>query len=161
MIAKGAMQHYDVATDTDCSCQICTEWKRRRDVVQAIAPFVENHARDCGCDSCRAYREAAVSFLAMTNRRDLWIESSYHALKGIESSHVPGTTLSGEAYMTYIAAELESPERSEGWWAQEGGRYPLGYWFRRFERMVRTSVVAASGRLMSNVVSGSGSCMPA
>jgi hypothetical protein len=67
-------------------------------------------------------------FLGTTNRRDLWTEMAYHA--HTDKAYV---RRSGDV-LRVICAELENPARSLNWWALEGGRMPMAFWFRKIDK---------------------------
>lgn len=116
--------HYSESIET-CECVLCRDWRVRRDEANRVSPFMEGHARDCACTQCRVGRQVRFGFLAATNRRDLWTETSYYVAVNKEfKKH-------GKQVLLALKSEIESPRRTTAWWAIEGGRYPLGFWWRK------------------------------
>jgi hypothetical protein len=132
---RGPLDHFDVRDDEPCACSVCTAWfaaKREADAASAARP---PHPPTCNCRECVPARRARYRLQALNARRDLWIEMSYHA-----SMHKVG-----EPYMAWLAAEMADDRKTLGWWANEASRFPLAYWFKRFEQAVRSGVVSLSG----------------
>lgn len=137
--ARGDLDHYWVSDGIECGCNTCVEWVNRRERVRDAESRVQEHRHNCPCDDCRAFRKAQRVFMAQTNRRELWIESSWHAAEK--------PTEFGQPFMDFMQREIGNGQRTENWWCQEGGRYPLGYWFARFRNAVRTGTFVVTGAI--------------
>jgi hypothetical protein len=123
------VRHSDEAIET-CGCGLCHDWRVRRAEVERMAPFVEGHERGCQCGYCRVERQLRFGFLGSVNRRDLWTEMTYHTELNKDFRQNATTVLQR------LRRELENPERTQAWWAIEGGRLPMGFWFRRVQPSV-------------------------
>lgn len=122
---RDPLEHYAVLDDDACSCSICVAWRKARVVADAAAKK----------ESVEAARRVRYHLQALNARRDLWIESSYHA-----SMHK-----FGKPYMAWLANETADVRRYYGWWANEASRLPMTFWFERFERAVMAGVTAITG----------------
>ena len=116
--------HYSESIET-CGCVLCRDWRVRREEAERITPFMEGHERDCACAACRVGRQVRFGFLAATNRRDLWTETTYYVAVNKEFRQ------HGKHVLLALKSEIENPKRSLGWWANEGGRLPMGWWWRK------------------------------
>ncbi len=50
-----ALQHYSMLDDAECGCDVCVEWRNRRDELTKAMRFVpEGHRWSvCACQDCR------------------------------------------------------------------------------------------------------------
>lgn len=124
-----AQEHYLFSEVDQCGCKICTEWETRRgELVEAFKLIPKGHKwSTCGCAVCRVIGRIQLNHLAAANRRDLLIETSFHA-----RYHSPF----GVQIMKWLDEELCKPNYTDNWCAQEMTRYPLEWWFRKCEAVV-------------------------
>lgn len=164
MICRDPLDHYDIGEDDDCSCRYCNDWRVGRYVADKARMMF--NARRCKCKNCAAnpnntiwkcasYMRAHNNHLAAANRRELWIEMSYHAKHGAEQD--------GRELMEWLDRTIRSMSLTkrgttkDGWWAFHSERLTLDYWFCRFDNFVRAKEIAKLavdefmvGRLSSN-----------
>ena len=113
------LEHYNYTEiDADCSCALCEEWRTKREVVERIGA----HFTRIGWTKEKA--SARLAYFAVTNRRDLYCESSFHAAKNWW-----GTLFMG--WLKDIAIEVDYADRC--WWERDAPRLPLEWWFRQFD----------------------------
>ena len=131
-LARAPVGRYMLRHQNDretCTCTLCVDWRTRRSEVERVLPLMEGHRwGNCPCPICTVGRHLHFGFLGTTNRRDLWTEMAYHAHTDAAYRNRP------EAMLRIVRAELEDPKRSLNWWALEGGRMPMAYWFRRIDK---------------------------
>jgi hypothetical protein len=130
-----------------CGCETCAEWDLRRSEFISVVKFVPKGHKwsTCSCSICRFIGRIQLNFLAATNRRDLLIETSYHA--EYHSQH-------GTMVMAWLEQELKAPRYTVNWCAQEMSRYPLEWWLRRCEATLSpivSGVVFKTGMLVSDL----------
>ncbi len=137
------LDHGDYAVlDIECSCSICTEWRKTRKRYYSFTPnawkkvcrgeLVVNHSRACTCKVCLdpKYKKSRTAYLGATERRNLYCESSWHA----ESNPV----LLGELYLSWLKDTLADREtRSDGWWEGRSPYLPIQYWITQFRLDMR------------------------
>ena len=122
----------------DCGCTLCRDWHARRKDVESVLPLVEGHRwANCDCAFCTVARQLHFGFLSATNRRDLWTEMTYHV--AVDKALRPRAS----EVLAVVKSELEDSQRTNNWWALEGGRMPMGFWFRRVERRLGMECLAA------------------
>lgn len=120
------LRHQDIES---CTCALCVEWRMRRLEVERVQPIMEGHRwGNCGCPVCTIGRQLHFGFLGVTNKRDLWTEMSYHAHTDKAYRGNPA------AVMRILKREMEDPRRTLNWWSLEGGRMPMGFWFRKIDK---------------------------
>lgn len=136
MMRVDPLTHYDyVFVEERCSCWVCEDYRRKRDIFQRLYTAVADHHRSCMCAGCKTMRRAHTAERAADERWTLYCEMSYHA------AHDP---YMGERAMRWIAGELVDPERGDGWWEGRAPYYSLGYWTWRF-RMAMARAAMVSG----------------
>ena len=115
-----------------CSCTLCSDWRIRRLEVEKILPLMDGHRwGNCPCPVCAVGRQLHFGFLGTTNRRDLWTEMAYHAHTD------PVYRNRAIEVLSLVRVELENPARSLNWWALEGGRMPMAFWFRKIDKALK------------------------
>lgn len=143
------LDHYSVLAE-DCSCNMCEDWRDKRDLLNKATAKVLQHSKgygvSCDCADCKAMWKARTAFMAVENKRNLVSEIAYHVEHNREFNR------HGQMIMDRLRGELDDPKRTMNWWADSGGKYPLGFWFRKVcviaSGMVSgavTAVVVASG----------------
>lgn len=149
MTARGPLDHFDIGEDDTCTCYYCDMWRKRRDTVDRARMLF--HSRRCRCNNCAAdpkntiwkctyYQKAQYGFIAAANRRELWIEMSYHARHGQDQD--------GAELMQWLDAKIRSMEKTrsgksrDGWWALHAERTPLETWFCAFDNFSRAKEIA-------------------
>lgn len=124
-----ALDHYPMSEGAECGCDTCAEWGMRREEFIRVTRLVPKGHKwsTCACGTCRFVGRIQLNFLAATNRRDLLIETSFHA-----RYHSPF----GVHVMAWLETEMTNPRYTVNWCAQEMNRYPLEWWLRRCENAV-------------------------
>jgi hypothetical protein len=147
--SRHPLDHYDITELDDCACRYCDVWRKRRDLVDRARMLF--NARRCICRNCAAdpkntiwkcttYQKAQYAFLAAANRRELWIEMSYHAKFGAEQD---GNELMGWLDQKIRSMEVTAKGKSrDGWWALHAERTPLENWFCGFDNFARMKSLA-------------------
>lgn len=127
------IEHYGMLDSEDCGCEICTDWTARRaEFVAAIPLMPKGHKWSlCACDACRFVASMHTGFLAATNRRDLLIETAYHARH---------STKYGTQVMNWLGGELQRTKADVKWSAQELSRQPMQHWLKKCEAVVGPAV---------------------
>ena len=123
------LEHYMFTEGASCGCAICVEWKTRHLEFVSSSKLVPKGHRwsTCTCDACRFVGRMHLNALAAANRRDLLIETSFHA-----RYH----SLHGSLVMDWVRGEIAKPAYTDNWCAQEMGRYPLERWFRKCQAAI-------------------------
>ena len=123
------LEHYTFTEGASCGCAICVEWKTRHLEFVSSSKLVPKGHRwsTCTCDACRFVGRMHLNALAAANRRDLLIEASFHA-----RYHSPH----GDLVMGWVRDEIAKPNYTDNWCAQEMGRYPLEWWFRKCQASI-------------------------
>jgi hypothetical protein len=131
---RAALAHYSMLDSSNCGCAVCKEWEQRRaEFVSASSLIPKGHKWTiCGCADCRFVGRIQLNYLAASNRRDLLIEMAFHA-------HFHSR--SGRAIMAWLDVELQKPQYTTNWMAQEFTRFPMERWLRKCE-MALTSVLS-------------------
>jgi hypothetical protein len=135
VMIRDPLDHYDVLETDPCGCAVCSSWRRAKQDYTAAAKNRPDHLPTCGCDTCTPIRRMHFQYQAFNVRRDLWIESSYHA-----SIHKYGPT-----YMSWLAVRTVDAKRRSNWWAIEASRFSVDYWFAEFDSAIRSGVVSVTG----------------
>lgn len=127
------IEHYGMLDSQACGCAICSEWlQRREELVDALKLMPKGHKWSlCACDTCRFIAVTHTGFLAAVNRRDLLIETAYHARH---------STKYGAQVMHWLAGEMERTRQNIKWSAQELSRQPMSHWLRKCEAVVGPQV---------------------
>ena len=127
--ALAPIEHHDMMENESCGCATCSEWAlRRMDFVRALRLLPKEHKwSTCACDDCRFIGRAHLNYLAATNRRDVLIEMAFYAR--LHSRH-------SAQVMTWLEQEMQQPEYTVNWCAQEMSRYPMGWWLRRCQAAI-------------------------
>ena len=130
------IEHYGMLDTQTCGCDVCSEWlTRRAELVAALPLMPQGHKWSlCSCGTCRFIATVHVGFLAAVNRRDLLIETAYHARH---------STRHGEAVMGWLAGKLALTRNDTKWSAQELSRKPMEHWLRECEAVVGPQVSGA------------------
>lgn len=128
-----ALEHYTMSDKTECGCSTCFEWNLRRDEFIRVAKMVPkgHNWSVCGCGTCRFIGRIHFNYLAAVNKRDLVIETSFHA-----HHHSPF----GEQIMRWLDAEMANPRYTVDWCAKEMAHYALEWWFERCEKALGPAV---------------------
>lgn len=116
--------HYNMV-DEICGCALCVDYSRRRNEVNRVSDLTTGHPRDCACRECRTAGKLQTGFRAATNRLDLLVEMSFHAV--FHSHHQ-------DQVLSWTQQELDRPDITMNWWAIEGGQAPMASWIRRCEK---------------------------
>lgn len=140
------LRHFDYTEIENCDCEVCADWRRKRDLYQAAAALVAGHGRSCTCAGCKSMRSVRTAYHAADERRNLYSEMSFHA--GL------GDLADGELKMMWLKDEIMSGRRSDGWWEGRAPYYPMGHWFLQAKKGVAAFASTVSGSL-SAVVTGS------
>jgi len=121
--------HYDMLDEKVCGCYICTDWtQRRKEFTDALQHVPKGHKWTiCACPSCRFVGRMQLNLLAASNKRDLFIEMSFHAR--YHSNY-------GDIIMLWVERELKNPQYTDNWCAQEMSRFPMERWIKRCEQAV-------------------------
>jgi hypothetical protein len=128
------LQHQN-RDDETCVCVLCSDWRFRRDEVERVVGFVKDGHRwiNCTCPTCTVVRALQMGLMAVANKRDLWIEMSYHAYTDKVYSR------RANEVMTVIAREIENPSYRRGWWSHDGGCVAMDFWFRKVDKALGIS----------------------
>lgn len=147
-----SLSHYDyVECEQECSCQVCEDYRQKRDAYAVLLRAVETHNRSCMCDQCKAMRRAHTAERAADERWTLYCEMSFHASMNPEL---------GEDAMEWMMGVLEDPARGDGWWEGRAPYYAISFWTWRFRRAMATAVTGVSG-FFNAVAAVSGTLLPA
>lgn len=140
MASASAQAHYNYPIlDASCMCDICTDWRLKREAyLNAQAP-VDRHNRSCRCDDCRLMRRVRTVYHAAVNRRDLYSEMSWLVRDLPEGSNV----------MTWLKGEMARPDRGDGWWEGRAPYYPMAHFLSRGLSAISTFVTGVSGFVQS------------
>lgn len=132
---RDPLHHYDVLDTDPCGCSICRAWRSARAIAAGVARGRPDHPLTCNCPECVPTRRARYQLQALNTRRDLWIEASYHASLNRYGPH----------FMEWLGTDTVDVRRRYGWWANEASRFPIAWWFERFEKAVRSGVTTVTG----------------
>ncbi|MDD2878469.1 MAG: hypothetical protein PHZ23_14720 [Acidiphilium sp.] len=117
--------HHDYSRiDETCPCDICTTWRRSREVYSDVQQPIAYHPDDCHCIGCDAARRARSIFLAADNRRTLFCEIGFHVQDNPEARRI----------LQWVRSEFVAENRSDSWWASRGENYSIAYWLQRYQR---------------------------
>lgn len=119
-----AVNHYDyTVVDESCPCVICGIWREKRDIYLSLG-MVQKTQHFKHVD--KAWRDALYALTAVTNRRELYCEMSFHA------AHT--YPVSGAQLMAWVATMVSNPELTDGWWVHRSPGFSLEYWIQQFKR---------------------------
>lgn len=132
----GPLNHFDYnVLDKFCTCSLCVEHRETLDVYLKHLNSIKDHDDSCRCDPCKQKYKLRSATIAVTNRRDLYCESSFHA--NIEPDL-------GLGYMRWIGEQVKAGFQSIGWWEHTAHDRSMGFWFNKFHAVSGT-VLAVSG----------------
>jgi hypothetical protein len=117
--------HHDYGRlDQSCQCDICTSWRRAREIYCDVQQPIAYHPDTCHCIGCDAARRARSIFLAADNRRTLFCEIGFHVQDNPEAHRI----------LQWVRSEFLAENRGDSWWASRGENYSIAYWLQRYER---------------------------
>jgi hypothetical protein len=114
---KTLTAHFSVLSD-DCYCEFCREWRDLRDELNILA-------RRLTASKKQKYYDLLFAFVAITNKRDLWCEISYHV------SHNTDLTNRALDIMKFIKEDMDRDPHTDSFWRAKAAKCPLAYWFDR------------------------------
>lgn len=128
------MQHENSEED-GCACSLCQDWQLRRTEVDRVQPFIPDGHRwlNCACTVCSIMRHLQLGLMAVANKRDLWIEMSYHAYRDKAYRERAADV------MSVIRREIENPVYRRGWWSHDGGCVSMEFWLRKVDKALGIS----------------------
>ena len=139
-----ALDHASIMENGMCGCEVCVEWRTRREEFKSALEFVPQGHRwsICACPACRFVGQMHVNFTAATNKRDLLIEMAFHA-----TYH----TMHSREVMGWLHQEMKNPRYTPDWCAYEIGRRPMEVWLEACETALSpmlsgTVFIAAEGK---------------
>lgn len=126
------LNHFDYAlVDTFCECRLCLEWRAKQGVF-AERQTALGRLHKVWAEADDTWRDAMYQYTAVTNRRDLYCEMSFHA------AHT--YPMSGQAIMAWIAGVIDDPGKTDGWWIMREVNLPIHYWVLQFKRHLRNGL---------------------
>lgn len=167
-------EHYALNNSTECQCALCVAYWMARDAMARANDklktkvcncalcktntkrargqrFSAAHHVSCRCVWCEEVKATTEAFMAAQNRRDIWVEMSYHATHDEEIED-------GRTLMAWLADELSlaRPRWSEqrvqfgsnqlSWWgAPKNMRFTMGNWIDQFKKAATAGLLAVTG----------------
>lgn len=139
------LNHYDYRIlDIECRCQVCHDWRMKQQAFQKLVPPTAGHARNCACHDCWVKMRARSAYIAASNRRDLYSESSWHASQITDHNCAFDAALSAQGsgmglhFMKWVQGQLRA--RGDGWWVISAPYRAVSDWIDDF-----TAAAVASG----------------
>lgn len=120
------LNHYDYwLINTFCECQLCLEWRLAREAF-AVEQKKTGRLQDMFGHTTAEWRESMMVYTAISLKRDLYCEMSFHAAYTYSAS--------GREIMEWVAAAIADPKRTPGWWTHRGVGLSIDYWVFAFKR---------------------------
>lgn len=135
LITRTYIMQHENSEEDGCACSLCQDWRLRRAEVERVQPFIPDGHRwlNCTCMVCSVMRHLQLGLMAVANKRDLWIEMSYHAHRDKAYRNRAGDV------MSVIRREIENPVYRRGWWSHDGGCVSMEFWLRKVDKALGIS----------------------
>jgi hypothetical protein len=119
--------NYD-ETDASCRCSLCTGFRAAKIQYESVRRERAKHHRYCKCDDCAVHKQSLYTYLAASNKREIYSELSY-VLMSKDKPHRLAVKCLQWAYEKILDPDF----RNTRWWALNSDQRLLRRWMEDFQ----------------------------